>query len=185
MSPVSSRTQKLQRGESLAESATTSCARAFIGAKHIAFTPARSRTPSRTCVETSWSSVSIATLVLPAPVGAHIKRFSDVWNADSNTTDWSRLSLVMCGGNAARAHEGQRLVEDDELDLVGLRGEARVRRGRHDHLLVAGPVESLGPRRQPAPFVAPLGAASATPSVAPRGASARSFWRPSERSVSR
>ena len=32
--------------------------------------------------------MSIATLVLPAPVGAHIKRFSDVWNADSNTADW-------------------------------------------------------------------------------------------------
>jgi len=49
--------------------------------------------------------VSIATLVLPAPVGAHMSIFSEEKSAHLCTRDWTRLSVFM-PENAAWAHAG-------------------------------------------------------------------------------
>ena len=57
------------------------------------------------CSPMTWSIVSIATLVFPAPVGAHISRFPDPNSAASHTRDWIRFSDFM-PAKAGRAHDG-------------------------------------------------------------------------------
>mmetsp|Transcript_15707 Transcript_15707/g.53639 ORF Transcript_15707/g.53639 Transcript_15707/m.53639 type:complete len:336 (-) Transcript_15707:647-1654(-) len=77
MSPVSSRTS-MPSGASLRPNAPAiSAASAFMGATYTTLNSSRSTVPSAcTCSPTSCSSVSIAMLVLPAPVGAHTSMFS-------------------------------------------------------------------------------------------------------------
>jgi len=47
-----------------------------------------------------------ATLVLPAPVGAQIRRFSSEWRAAGEMRDWILFS-VLKPSKPARAHRGR------------------------------------------------------------------------------
>lgn len=54
----------------------------------------------------------MATLVLPAPVGAQSRRFLSEWNASGNTLDCTLFKwVVSVVGNATLAHCGKSSIE--------------------------------------------------------------------------
>ena len=61
------------------------------------------------CMPISWSIVSIATFVLPAPVGAQMSIFSAEYSAHLHTRDCTRLSERM-PANAGCAHSGSESI---------------------------------------------------------------------------
>jgi hypothetical protein len=78
MSPVNSRTAMRNGARRSENLATTSWAKAFIGAMYTAFTaPMSSISSSVICCFTCCKNASMAMLVLPAPVGAHTSMFSE------------------------------------------------------------------------------------------------------------
>mmetsp|Transcript_13447 Transcript_13447/g.42956 ORF Transcript_13447/g.42956 Transcript_13447/m.42956 type:complete len:352 (-) Transcript_13447:1003-2058(-) len=92
-SPVSSLTVMPNGSSRFPKLSTISCTSAFIGATYTILKASRSNEPSGwRCSPISCSSVSIATLVLPAPVGAQSSMFSAEKSAQSYTRDCTRLS---------------------------------------------------------------------------------------------
>ena len=95
MSPVSSRTLIPSGFRMPPNLRTTSCASAFMGATYTILNWSFCSTPWVKLLPSSWHTVSMATLVLPAPVGAHTSKLSLVWNAAWYSSDCRRLSFLM------------------------------------------------------------------------------------------
>mmetsp|Transcript_28345 Transcript_28345/g.85721 ORF Transcript_28345/g.85721 Transcript_28345/m.85721 type:complete len:352 (+) Transcript_28345:166-1221(+) len=105
-SPVSSLTVMPNGSSRFPKLSTISCTSAFIGATYTILKASRSNEPSGwRCSPISCSSVSIATFVLPAPVGAQSSMFSAEKSAQSYTRDCTRLSDDI-PPKAGRAHAG-------------------------------------------------------------------------------
>mmetsp|Transcript_18071 Transcript_18071/g.39512 ORF Transcript_18071/g.39512 Transcript_18071/m.39512 type:complete len:341 (-) Transcript_18071:1047-2069(-) len=106
MSPVSSRTTMSYFFSRALRLPTISATSAFIGATYTIFMLEKSNVPSAwRCSPTSCMTVSMATLVLPAPVGAHTSMLSGANIAVSYTRLWMRLSCFM-PSKASRDHSG-------------------------------------------------------------------------------
>mmetsp|Transcript_30308 Transcript_30308/g.77306 ORF Transcript_30308/g.77306 Transcript_30308/m.77306 type:complete len:475 (-) Transcript_30308:735-2159(-) len=110
MSPVSSRTTMPYGCSRLVKLPTISATSAFMGATYTILNAPVSIDPSsRRCRPSVCMMVSMATLVLPAPVGAHTSMFSWLYSADSLTRDCTRFSSFM-PANAGCAHSGSSLM---------------------------------------------------------------------------
>mmetsp|Transcript_8845 Transcript_8845/g.25709 ORF Transcript_8845/g.25709 Transcript_8845/m.25709 type:complete len:221 (-) Transcript_8845:736-1398(-) len=95
-SPVYSRTVRPRHIKRLLNLLTTSCASAFMGATYTALTARRSSTPSAPmAAPTCCRSTSMATFVLPAPVGAHTRMLPVLLKAASKTVDCMGLKASM------------------------------------------------------------------------------------------
>mmetsp|Transcript_35800 Transcript_35800/g.83556 ORF Transcript_35800/g.83556 Transcript_35800/m.83556 type:complete len:341 (-) Transcript_35800:1036-2058(-) len=105
-SPVSSRTLMPYGSNRLPKFNTISCTSAFIGATYTILKASSAKEPSALrLAPSSCSIVSIATFVLPAPVGAQRSMFSLDSKAQGKTRDCTRLSVRM-PLKAACAHSG-------------------------------------------------------------------------------
>mmetsp|Transcript_52493 Transcript_52493/g.128283 ORF Transcript_52493/g.128283 Transcript_52493/m.128283 type:complete len:311 (-) Transcript_52493:1017-1949(-) len=105
-SPVNSRTVMPYSSRRFPKLSTISATSAFMGARYTILKPCRSIVPSSwRCRPISCSMVSSATLVLPAPVGAHTSMFSLPNSAVWQTLVWMRFSDSVLA-KAGRAHSG-------------------------------------------------------------------------------
>ena len=96
---------------------TISCTSDLIGATYIILNSSVLIVPSKLmCLPISRRIVNNATLVLPAPVGAHKRMFSSEFRAVSQSRLWIRLS-VGYPSNAGCAYCGK-LVMDVKLCLL-------------------------------------------------------------------
>mmetsp|Transcript_67494 Transcript_67494/g.180337 ORF Transcript_67494/g.180337 Transcript_67494/m.180337 type:complete len:330 (-) Transcript_67494:959-1948(-) len=109
-SPVNSLTEMPKDSSRFAKLITISATSAFMGARYTILNPSRSSVPSsRRCLPISCSIASRATLVLPAPVGAHTSMLSSCMSARSHTRDCTRFSDSV-PSNAGCAHDGSSLI---------------------------------------------------------------------------
>ena len=90
---------------------------------------------SSTLLDISWRIANNAILVLPAPVGAHTKRFSSVKNAFGYIYDWITFRLFV-PSNAFLAHSGRSYIGMSLSSFIGFLGNGSILIYKYSNLSV-------------------------------------------------